>query len=214
MGSMLMSAKLALRKAFLIAVVGTFVVDQPIPMRAAKFNRRVDVGLAAPAWKGLARTDGKKRSLVDYRAAKILVIAFTSNSCPVSQLYEDRLIRFANEQKPHGVAFVAINCSLLDTDSLDKMGGRAREKHFNFDCLSDPSQQTGRGYGATVTPQFFVLDQERKIAYMGKFDDNIEPEKVQHKYVENAVEALLAGQRPEPSETRATGCGIEYGKPQ
>ena len=76
----------------------------------------------------------------------------------------------------------------------------------------DPSQQTGRDYGATVTPQVFVLDHERKIAYMGKFDDDIEPEKVRHKYVENAVAALLAGRKVEPSETRPTGCGIEYVK--
>jgi peroxiredoxin len=208
-----MSVQSTVGKAILVALVGTAVVDRPVPMQAGKFNRRVEVGSAAPVWKDLVRTDGKKRSLDDYRMAKILVIVFTSNSCPVSQLYEDRLIRFANEQRPHGVAFVAINCSLLPSDSLEKMGDRSRDKHFNFDCLSDPSQQTGRDYGATVTPQFFVLDQGRKIAYMGKFDDEIEPEKVQHKYVENAVGALLAGKRPELGETRATGCGIDYGKP-
>jgi len=49
---------------------------------------------------------------------------------------------------------------------------------------------------------------------MGNFDDNIEPDQVKREYVENAVTALLAGKKPDLTETRAMGCGIEYGKPQ
>ena len=64
-----------------------------------------------------------------------------------------------------------------------------------------------------MTPQVFVLDRNRNIAYMGRFDDNMEPDMVKRKFAENAVRALLSGKQPEPSETRATGCGIEYGKP-
>jgi hypothetical protein len=59
-----------------------------------------------------------------------------------------------------------------------------------------------------------VLDRDRKIAYMGRFDDNMEPEKVRREFARDAVRALLAGKLPDPNETRATGCGIEYGKPQ
>jgi len=200
--------------AFLAAAFVSGALGPSARGEASQFNRKVDVGSAAPAWQGLVGTDGKKRRLDDYRAAKVIVIAFTSNSCPVSELYEDRFSRFAKEHRPRGVAFVAISCSLLPSDSLDKMRERARKRHFNFDYLADPTQQTGRNYGATVTPQLFVLDQERKIAYMGKFDDNIEPEKVRRQFVPDAVGALLSGGKPEPSETRATGCGIEYGKPR
>jgi len=182
--------------------------------QAAKFNKKVDIGTPAPAWKDLVGPDGKKHSLDDYKWAKIVVIAFSCNHCPVAQLYEDRFVQFVKEQKPRGVAFVAISCSLLPPDRLEKMKERAREKHFNFDYLADPSQQTGRDYGATVTPHLFVLDQERKIAYMGKFDDNIEPDKVQREYVEDAVGALIGGKKPEPSETLQSGCGIEYGRPE
>jgi len=142
------------------------------------------------------------------------VIAFTCNHCPVAQMYEDRFIRFAKAQKKRGVVFVAISSSLLPPDSLEKMRERATQKGFDFPYLSDPTQEIGKAYGATVTPQLFVLDRERNIAYMGKFDDDIEPEKVQRSYVREAVHALLDGKRPDPSETRATGCGIEYGKSQ
>src|SRR5579863_1197289 len=171
---------------------------------AARFNRKVDIGQPAPQWKGLEGVDGAKHSLDDYKAAKILIVAFTCNQCPISQLYEDRFIRFAKEHK-RDVAFVAISCSLLAPDRLEKMKERAKKKGFNFDYVADPSQQTGKDYGATVTPQVFVLDQDRHIAYMGKFDDNIEPDKVQREFVEDAVRSLLSGKRPEPAETFATG---------
>ncbi|HEV3302025.1 MAG TPA: thioredoxin family protein [Planctomycetaceae bacterium] len=186
----------------------------PGPACAAKFNRKVDVGQPAPKFVGLIGIDGKSHSLDDYKSAKVIVIAFTCNHCPVAQMYEDRFIRFAKAQKKRGVVFVAISSSLLPPDSLEKMRERATQKGFDFPYLSDPTQEIGKAYGATVTPQVFVLDRERNIAYMGKFDDDIEPEKVQRSYVREAVHALLDGKRPDPGETRATGCGIEYGKPQ
>jgi peroxiredoxin len=180
---------------------------------AAKFNRKVDVGKPAPKFVGLAGIDGKSHNLDDYKSAKVIVIAFTCNHCPVAQMYEDRFTRFAKAQKKRGVTFIAISSSLLSPDSLDKMRERAAQKGFEFPYLSDPTQAIAKAYGATVTPQLFVLDRDRNIAYMGKFDDDIEPEKVQRTYVREAVHALLEGKDPDPSETRATGCGIEYGKP-
>ena len=76
----------------------------------------------------------------------------------------------------------------------------AHQKGFDFPYLSDSTQEVGKAYGATVTPQLFVLDRERNIAYMGKFDDDIEPEKAQRSYVRDAVHALLDGKRPDPAE--------------
>jgi peroxiredoxin len=198
------------------AVVGEIMllVASSADATAAKFNHKVDVGQPAPKFVGLVGVDGKSHSLDDYKSAKVVVIAFTCNHCPVAQMYEDRFIRFANAQKRRGVVFIAISSSLLAPDSLDKMRERAAQKGFDFPYLSDPTQATGKAYGATVTPQLFVLDRDRNIAYMGKFDDDIEPEKVQRTYVRDAVHAILDGKRPDPAETRATGCGIEYGKPQ
>ena len=180
---------------------------------AAKFNRKVEIGKPAPAWKNLAGVDGRRHSLGDYKGAKVLVIAFMCNQCEVSQIYEDRLIKLAKEFNPHEVALVGISCSLLPPDRLDKMIERARTRKFNFDYLTDPSQQVGKDYGATVTPQVFVLDQSRNIAYMGRFDDSMYPDDVHRRFVEDAVRALLAGKRPDPAETRSSGCAIEYGKP-
>jgi peroxiredoxin len=180
---------------------------------ASKFNRKVEIGQAAPKFSALTGIDGKPHSLDDYKAAKVVVIAFICNQCPIAQMYEERFIRFARAQKRHGVVFIAINSS-SPSDGLEKMKERANQKGFDFPYLNDATQETSKAYGATVTPQLFVLDRERNIAYMGKFDDDFEPEKAQKPYVRDAVHALLEGKRPDPSETRPSGCGIEYGKPQ
>ena len=198
--------------AFLTLLLGASIVAGTVA-DGAKFNRKVDVGKPAPVWKNLAGVDGRTHSLSDYKSAKVLVIAFMSNECEVSQAYEDRLISLAKEFKSRQVALVGISCSLLPPDRLEKMVVRAKQHRFNFDYLTDPSQQVGKEYGATVTPQMFVLDQSRNIAYMGRFDDSLYADEVHRRFVEDAVSAILAGKRPDPSETRSSGCAIEYGKP-
>src|SRR5205085_115261 len=94
------------------------------------------------------------------------------------------------------VTVVAINVNNLDEDRLPKMKERAREAGFNFPYLYDPSQKVGRSYGATVSPEFFVLNKERKVVYQGAMDDNIEPKDVKVNYLEPAVEAALKGKAP------------------
>ena len=177
---------------------------------AGKFNKTLSVGDAAPSWSRIIGTDDKPHSLKDYKAAKVVVLTFTCNHCPVAQAYEDRLVGFVNRYKDKGVRLVAVNCNRNSADGLDAMKEHAKEKGFNFDYLFDESQQIGRNYGAAVTPHVFVLDKDRKIAYMGAWDNSMDPAKVEHHYVRDAVDALLAGKKPEVTESRQFGCGIQY----
>jgi peroxiredoxin len=179
---------------------------------AGKFNRKLSVGDQAPDWSELVGTDDKKHSLKNYTGSSVLVIVFTCNHCPVAKMYEDRFVAFSKQYKKQGVSFVAISCSLFPTDRLEKMTERAEEKKYPFDYVTDPSQQTGRDYGATATPHVFVLDQKRRIVYMGAFDDSMNPKKVERHYVRDAVEALLAKKTIEIFETLQFGCAIEYQK--
>lgn len=182
-------------------------------LMAGTFNRKLDIGDPAPRWGKLPSATGEERAFDDYRQAKVLVVAFTCNHCPVANAYEERFNAFVKDYRPKGVEFVAISVSHEPSDSLEKMRERAKAKGYQFDYLQDLSQESGRDYGATVTPHLFVLDQERKIAYMGKFDDNWQdPSAVEEAYVRDAVEALLTGRQPEVTESRQVGCGIGYVK--
>ena len=173
-------------------------------------NEVLKIGDVAPAWSELPGTDDNKHSLAELKDRKVVVVVFTCNSCPVAKEYEDRIIELANKHKE--VAFVAINVNRVADDSMDKMIERAKSKSYPFAYLYDETQQIAKQYGANFTPEFFVLDQDRKIAYMGSLDDSTVAKQVKRTYVSNAIQSLLAGTKPELTETLARGCRIRYAR--
>lgn len=187
----------------LLAVAGTVV-------EAGKFNKKLKIGDAAPDWSRLAGTDDKEHALGDYKS-KLMVLVYTCNRCPVAQSYEERLVKFAADYRDQGVAVVAINVNGGKAESLAMMKSRATEQSFGFDYLKDSSQESAKAYGARTTPTVFLLDQDRKVIYMGAFDDNWQAEAaVEHHYLIDAVSAALAGKKIEVAETLSAGCGIPY----
>ncbi len=175
-----------------------------------KFNKTVAVGQAGFAWTDLPGVDGKKHSLADLKDRELVVLCVTCNHCTIAIRYEDRIIEFAKKYADKKVALVAINVNLREADRLPKMAARATKKGFPFAYLFDESQKVGHAYGATMTPEFFVLNKERKIVYLGAMDDNNDPESVQKRYLEEAVEAALQGKAPPIAETKVRGCLVEY----
>lgn len=177
-----------------------------------KSNAKPQIGDAAPEWKALAGTDGKQHSLSDLSAADVVVVCFTCNTCPYSVDYEDRLIALAKKYAASNasVKLVAINSNGVPVDSLENMKKRATEKQFNFDYLKDETQDVAREYGAIYTPEFYVLNRDRKIVYRGAMDDSTKAEAVKVKYVELAVEAALSGKKTEVTTTGARGCAIRF----
>jgi glutathione peroxidase-family protein len=170
----------------------------------------VKVGDAAPKWSDIIGVDGKKHGLDEYAKAKLLVLVVTCNHCPVAVLYEDRLIELQKDYKGKGVRVVAVNVNNLEEDRLEPMKKRAKDKKFNFPYLYDRTQKIGHDYGATNTPHFFVLDGERKVAYIGALDDNNDSKKVKVKYLRDALDSLLKGDKPPKTETTARGCDVKY----
>lgn len=179
---------------------------------AGKYNDVLNIGDDAPAWTDLPGVDGRTHSLADLADKNVVVVIFTCNSCPIAVDYEDRIIAFAKKYAGDSskLAVVAINVNLIEADRLPKMRERAEAKGFNFPYLFDESQQIAKQYGAAFTPEFFVLNAQRKVVYMGGMDDNSDPGRVTAKYLEPAVDAVLAGQQPETTETVARGCRVRY----
>jgi hypothetical protein len=128
----------------------------------------------------------------------------------VAQAYEDRLVKFAQDYEGKGVALVAINVNNMEEDKLPAMKERAEQKDFNFAYLYDPSQESGRAFGATVTPHAFVLDKSRNVVYMGAIDDNQDESAVGTHYLRDAVDAILGGKSPQVATSKQFGCSIRY----
>lgn len=178
---------------------------------AGKYNAKLTIGEPAPEWKDLEGVDGKKHSLADLKDKEVIVIAFTCNTCPYAVDYEDRMIALAEKFSKEGkVAVVAINANLVEADLLPAMKQRAEEKKFNFPYLHDATQAVARSFGATRTPEFVVLNKERKVVYIGALDDSSDAAKATKHYIADAVTAALAGKTPAITETPPVGCAVRY----
>lgn len=164
----------------------------------------------------LKNVDGKFVSLSDFPDAKGFIVVFTCNNCPYSKAYQDRIIALDKEYKPKGYPVIAINPndpSIEPADSYEAMVTRSKEKGYTFPYLFDPKHEVFKTYGATNTPHAFVLQKEKGkqvVKYIGAIDDNYQDATaVKKPYLENAINALLSGKNPEPSFTKAIGCGVK-----
>jgi len=181
---------------------------------AGKYNPVLSVGDSAPAWQDLPGVDGQRHSLAELKDSAAVVLVFTCNSCPYSVAYEERIIALAKEFAARNVAVVAVNVNKVPEDNFEAMRERAKARGFNFAYLFDETQKIAQDYGATYTPEFFVLDGQRKIAYMGALDDSPDPTKVQARHVASALDELLANKKPKLTETIAIGCRIRIERPR
>lgn len=161
----------------------------------------------------LKNVDGSMVSLESIEGAEGYVIIFTCNHCPVSIAYEDRIIDLHNKYASKGYPVVAINPNdpaLEPDDSFAGMKTRAKKKGFPFVYLFDDGQKVYPQFGATRTPHVFILDKNMVVKYIGAIDDNKnDPGAAENKYVEDAILALMEGEDPSPSFTRAMGCSIK-----
>ncbi|TIY00124.1 MAG: thioredoxin family protein, partial [Mesorhizobium sp.] len=117
--------------------------------------------------------DGKSHSFFSLAGPNGLVVAFICNHCPYVKAVISRIVRDANDLKPEGIGFVAINSNDADAypdDSFDNMKLFARTNGFTFPYLHDERQTVARAYGAVCTPDFFGLNSELTLQYRGRLD--------------------------------------------
>ena len=173
------------------------------------------IGSPAPDF-NLMGIDGKKYSLASFKDKKSLIVIFSCNHCPYVQAYEDRMKQIQKDYQSKGVEVIAINSNEdkgYPEDSFENMKKRATELNFNFLYLRDEDQSVARAYDATHTPEIFLFNGNRKLAFHGKIDDNWqEPNKVQNNYLRNALDELLAGKEISVPETFTIGCTIKWKK--
>ncbi len=202
----------------LISATGAAVADPP-------GLKTLPIGADAPDFQ-LPGVDGKTYSLKDFAAAKVLVVIFTCNHCPTAQAYEGRIARLYADYRDKGVAVVAISPNdpaavRLDElgysdlgDSFEDMKIRAKDHNFTYPYLYDgETQATAKAYGVLATPHVYIFDAERKLRYVGRFDD-AEVKAVKSHDAKNAVEALLAGKPVPVATTRVFGCSTKWAEKQ
>ncbi|MBA4053404.1 MAG: thioredoxin family protein [Marivirga sp.] len=165
----------------------------------------------------LKNVDGKMISLSDYNSSKGLIIIFDCNTCPYSKAYNQRIIDLNKKYVSQGYPVITINPNdpeLSPGDSFDEMVSNAKKKNYSFPYLVDASQEVARKFGASNTPHVFVLKKEGKdfrVSYIGTIDNNSrDASSATKRYVEEAVDALLANKPIAINRTKAIGCGIKW----
>lgn len=176
-------------------------------------TKTLQIGSFIPDF-NLPSTDGKLYSLDSFKDKKALIIIFSCNHCPYVQAYENRIMAIQKDYEAKGVAVAAINSndsSQYAEDSFEEMKKRASIKKFNFIYLRDEDQSVAKSFDASHTPEIFLFNEERKLVYHGKIDDNWQEEqKVKTRYLRNALDELLIGKEISVPETYSIGCTIKW----
>jgi peroxiredoxin len=174
----------------------------------------VPLGSAAPDFR-LPDTTGTLVSLDDFKHAPALLVVFMCNHCPFVKHLRSGLAQFARDYQSRGLAMVGINSNDVATypeDSPAKMAEEVQRAGYVFPYLYDETQAVAKAYRAACTPDFFLYDRDRRLAYRGQFDDsrpsNGRP--VTGADLRAAADAVLAG-KPVPAEQRPSiGCNIKW----
>ena len=180
------------------------------------------LGAEAPGFY-LPGADGRFYKNSDFDRSKLLLVFFTCNHCPESQMYEDQLIDLVDDYRrkklqvvcispnsPLAVLYEDLRYSDLN-DDYNSMMIRAQVKEFNFPYLYDgDDHEVSLKFGPQHTPHVFLFDSDRKLRYRGRPDEVLEPGKVNFKLVRDAVDALLDDKEVNVKETKTRGCDIKW----
>lgn len=177
-------------------------------------SRMVPLGTPAPEFSLTDSVSGETLELSDF-SAPVLAVMFICNHCPFVKHINRSLVEVAAEYQRKGVDFVAISSNDIENypeDSPERMRELAREEGYPFPYLFDESQQVAKSYGAECTPDFFVFDAERKLAYRGRFDGSSPGNSVpvDGSELSGALDALLSGQSPSTEQHPSIGCNIKW----
>lgn len=183
-------------------------------MVETRSTMQLDPGAAAPPF-DLPDPDGRRWSLDALGAAPAVVVAFVCNHCPFVKHVRKGFGDLAAEYQKRGVGVVAINSNDFEAypdDAPPRMKEEAAAAGWSFPYLVDETQEVARAWGAACTPDFFVLDSERRVVYRGQMDGSRPGNgvAVTGEDLRRALDAVLAG-RPVPAEQRpSVGCNVKW----
>jgi peroxiredoxin len=173
------------------------------------------LGTAAPEFSLNDTVSGKPVSLATFAGKKALLVIFLCNHCPFVKHLKAGFVQLGKDYEKKDVAIVAISANDAKThpeDAPEKLGAEAKSLDYRFPVLFDATQEVAKAYRAACTPDFFVFDASRRLAYRGQFDasrpDNGMP--VTGADVRAALDAVMAGKPAATKQQPSIGCNIKW----
>lgn len=148
--------------------------------------------------------------------ARATVVMFLCNHCPYVLYVNPEIVKIVEQYGPKGVHFVGINSNDAENypdDAPEKMPAHAREVGYTFPYLFDENQAVARAYDAACTPDFYVFDENRRLAYRGQLDESRpkrNPVEPTGRDLRAALDAVLAGLTVQAEQRPSGGCNIKW----
>ena len=190
----------------LLFAAAVYAQDQPASLA---------IGAAAPMKDvKMKSVDGKDVTLATVAGKKGTLVVFTCNHCPWAQAWQTRVASIGNGAAAKGIGVVAINPNdpaAYPEDDYAGMQARSKTLGLKFPYVVDATSDMARAFGATRTPEAFLFDSSGKLVYHGTVDDNARDQSaVKERWLQDAVDAVIAGKEVPTAETKAFGCGIKF----
>src|ERR1043166_7316366 len=155
----------------------------------------------------LPDVNGTEHSLKSLAGKNGTVLIFIAVQCPVSNAYNERMQKLAEDYKAKGIAVIGINSNVSEDAAAVK--AHAAEHNLSFTILKDPGNKIADNLGASVTPETYFLDANNKLLYHGRIDNSRNAAQIESNDLRNALDAALAGKTIEKTEAKAFGCSIK-----
>ena len=155
----------------------------------------------------LPDTNGKDHSLASLKGNNGTVLIFIAVQCPISNAYNERMAKLAQDYSERGINVIGINAN--KNESAEVVKQHAAEKHLNFTILKDPGNKLADRLGAEHTPEAYYLDANNRLLYHGRIDNSKDPAQVESNDLRDALDAALAGKPIQKTTSLAFGCSIK-----
>jgi peroxiredoxin len=138
---------------------------------------------------------------------KVTAVVFISAQCPVSNAYNERMSALYSDFASKGVQFLFVNSNA--TEAPEQVAKHASDNGFRFPVYKDDGNLVADRLGGMVTPHIFLFDKDGVLQYRGAIDDSQNTANIKKTPARDALNALMAGQKPAVAEVKAFGCSIK-----
>jgi peroxiredoxin len=150
---------------------------------------------------------GAAHSLASLKGKNGAVLIFIAVQCPVSNAYNERMEKLAQDYKARGITVIGINSN--SPESAADVKNHAAQNNLTFAILKDNGSKLADTLGATRTPEAYFLDANNKLLYHGRIDNSRDVSQVNSSELRDALEATLAGKPVGKATANAFGCSIK-----
>ena len=178
-------------------------------------SNMLPLGTCAPLFVLRDVVGGQIYSLDSFADKTALLVMFICHHCPYVMHVEYEIAKIGRDYKDTGLGIIGISSNdpvQYPDDAPPRLKEMAERLDFTFPLCFDETQDIAKAYRATCTPDFYLFDQERRLAYQGQLDDsrpgNSKP--VTGRDLRAAIDAVLTGKPVDSNQKASVGCSIKW----